>query len=138
MHMGIAFVPMNCPISNHSTPRELIVMQQCGANLQPITQFIADLRQRKPLLKVLTQNNIPPAAKAFVIDTFKIIERQNIHMLAASCTFARENITGDMFTPIVRNLAQNPENFNQVSKFIAYFQRHIELDNGKHSEQAKL
>ncbi|MFT3741133.1 MAG: DUF3050 domain-containing protein [Gammaproteobacteria bacterium] len=116
----------------------LEAMRQCGANLQPITQFITDLRQHKSLLKVLTQNAIPPTAKDFVIDTFQIIDRQTVHMLAASFTFARENITGDMFTPILRNLTRNPTDAQQVSIFITYLQRHIELDNGKHGEQAKL
>ncbi|MFT3741085.1 MAG: DUF3050 domain-containing protein [Gammaproteobacteria bacterium] len=114
----------------------LEAMEQCGANTQPITRFLAEITEGVPLPIILTRDYIPAAAKSFVADTFKVINKSETHAIATAFAFARENITDDMFTPIVQNLAQNVE-AGQVAKFITYFNRHIELDTGEHGEQAK-
>lgn len=108
-------------------------MQQCGAKTDTILAFIDSIRQKKSLDTVLSEHDIPQISKDFIWDTFKIIKMES-HQIASSFTFAREDITGRMFLPILQNM-KNKEN---TSKFIYYFQRHIDLDVDKHSQEARL
>lgn len=108
-------------------------MQECGARTNGISDLINAIKQGKKIDYILSELPIPEISKNFIIDTFKIIE-MDIHQIAASFTFAREGITDRMFLPILQNMKDK----EKVSKFLYYFQRHIDLDAGKHSEEAKM
>jgi hypothetical protein len=114
----------------------LSAMQQCGASTEAISTFISDIRQNLRLDTLLAQPYIPYAAKRFVADTFTVITRE-AHAVAASFAFARENITGGMFSAILRHIVPTEKKY-LIDQFIHYFQRHIDLDDGKHSEQSKI
>lgn len=111
----------------------LEAMQQCGAKTTTILAFIDSIKKKEPLEMALSLHPIPKIAKYFIYDTFKIITME-VHQIASSFTFAREGITDRMFLPILQNM-QDKES---IAKFIYYFQRHIDLDAGKHSQEAKL
>ncbi len=110
-------------------------MQECGADTQPIHHFIAHIRQQANLETALLRSDAPLPAQRFVQDTFNIIKKSN-HHIAASLAFAREHITSGMFSALLHHL--NPENPDSLKSFIQYFQRHIELDSHKHSQQSQL
>jgi hypothetical protein len=114
----------------------LSAMQQCGANTDAISTFIHDIRQDLRLDTLLAQPYIPYAAKRFVADTFTVIARE-AHAVAASFAFARENITGGMFSAILQHIVPTEKKY-LIDQFVHYFQRHIDLDDGKHSEQSKI
>jgi len=111
----------------------LIKMQECGANTRNILGFIGAIKQNKPLDATLSDHQVPRIAQDFISDTFKIIQMK-VHQIASSFTFAREGITDRMFLPILQNMKGE----EKVEKFIYYFQRHIDLDAGKHSQDAKM
>lgn len=108
-------------------------MQQSGADISAVLQFLADIRKYLPFEQILKQDYIPAAAKQFIHDTFSLLHKP-VHITAASFAYAREAITSGMFTPILQQLQHTP----QACRFAEYFQRHIDLDGGKHSDQAKL
>jgi hypothetical protein len=108
-------------------------MQECGAKIDTILALIDSIKRKEPLEKALSEHPIPKISKDFICDTFKIIKME-VHQIAASFTFAREGITDRMFLPILQNMKDKAS----VGKFMYYFQRHIDLDVGKHSQEAKL
>jgi hypothetical protein len=69
----------------------------------------------------------PPAARAFVRSTFYVIHSGN---LAAAFTFGREDVIADIFRNLVRDL--NASTSGELSKFVWYLERHIEVDSEDH------
>ena len=114
----------------------LEAMQQCGADIAPISAFINEIKQQLPLDKLLTHPLIPAAARQFMAATFSVIAKQ-AHHIAASFAFARENITSAMFGAISHSIAHASTPKQSLDSFRYYFQRHIDLDGGKHSLQSK-
>lgn len=110
----------------------IAAMQQCGANTQAIDAFIHAVRQDQTLETLLNAIPIPLPAVAFMRTTFNLIS-QPVHVIASAFAYGREHITEKMFTPILTQVSQHPS-AQEVDLFIAYFQRHIELDGGKHGE----
>lgn len=109
-------------------------MTQAGANTRPIWLFMEKIKE-KPALKNILSYPMPKEANEFVSATFKVIGLKT-HQIAASFAFARENITDGMFESILNNFSDE-KTIKKCSKFIYYFQRHIDLDADKHSEEAK-
>ena len=115
----------------------LEAMEQCGANTSGITAFIQGVKQGVSLAELLIQIDIPLPARQFVQDTFHVIGKA-VHEIAASFAYAREHITSGMFANILAPIAAATVTHHySVGQFIYYFQRHIELDGGKHSTQSK-
>ncbi len=113
----------------------LRAMQECGADIGSISTFITHIRQQQSLHTAFSYSGVPLPAQHFVTDTFAIIAK-NSHHMAASLAFAREHITSGMFSNLLHHL--NPADRPSLNSFIQYFQRHIELDGGKHSHQSQL
>jgi hypothetical protein len=113
----------------------LEAMQQCGADTGPMVQFIQAIKQGMPLHRLLELPTLPKPAKNFIADTFKIIA-QGSHVMAASLTFARENITSGMFTALLERIPVQ-QNSKVLQGFVQYFQRHIDLDSSKHNQQSQ-
>ncbi|HVV69517.1 MAG TPA: DUF3050 domain-containing protein [Gammaproteobacteria bacterium] len=115
----------------------LDAMQCCGADAQSITTFINSVQHNADLSQLLTQDDIPNPAKRFLTDTFDIIDGDS-HMIASAFAFGREHITSPMFTQILQQLTSlTIDERYSLQPFIYYFQRHIDLDGGKHSQQSK-
>lgn len=103
----------------------LDAMKQCKANTNNIEAFISQV----------SSNYIPLVSKGvdnFLNTTFKVIDSGQSHKIAAAFTFGREDLIPDMFTAIVKEY--NSE--NNLSKFVYYLERHIELDGGEHGPLA--
>lgn len=112
----------------------LDAMQQSGADVTQIQNFIGELKAKVPVKLALDNSRVAKAAKDFVNYTFKIIESKKAHLQAAIFTFGREDLIPDMFLSIVRDLAEKfPE---QISTFKYYLERHIEVDGNHHSNLA--
>ena len=73
--------------------------------------------------------------KDFLDFTFRVIEEDKPHQIAAAFSFGREDLIPAMFTEMLRNFqASFPE--TKLSKLIYYFERHIELDADEHGPMA--
>jgi hypothetical protein len=115
----------------------LEAMHHCGADRQPITTFINAIQHHADLSQLLTQNYLPVPAKRFLTDTFEIIDKDS-HVIAAAFAYGREHITSPMFTQMLQQLTSwSTAAPYSLQPFIYYFQRHIDLDGGKHSDQSK-
>ena len=113
----------------------LDAMQQCGANVNDVNQFLNDVATTKNIFVSIKTSKLDEKVKAFLDYTFRIIEEGKPHKIAAAFTFGREDLIPTMFTEILRNFQQNfPE--TNLSKLIYYFERHIELDAEEHGPMA--
>ena len=72
----------------------------------------------------------PDAAKAFVRESFDVIESGSTHGIVAAFTYGREDVIPDMFRSLVSSLASRDPAW---SRFHWYLERHIEADDEKHA-----
>ena len=113
----------------------LDAMSQSGADLTAIKQFVAALRSNVgDVDQALASTAIPPAAAAFVQNTFRIINSNKTHATAAAFTFGREDLIPGMFHSLINDINQNFP--NSISVFKYYLERHIEVDGDHHSHLA--
>jgi Protein of unknown function (DUF3050) len=105
-------------------------MKQCGANTASIDGFLNALREGQPLPTVLHAASIAPCARAFVQQTFVIIETGNLCAIASAFTFGREDLLPALFQRIVDEL--NVEARGGLDIFRYYLNRHIGLDGDEH------
>lgn len=105
-------------------------MQQTGADISEIANFISKLIDKKSINEALNTTSIIDEVKEFVKFTFDIINTSEPHIIASSFTFGREDVIPDMFFEIVKN-TENNESSN-YSKLTYYLKRHIELDGDEH------
>jgi hypothetical protein len=78
----------------------------------------------------LSFEKVPPAARAFVETTFRIIYTGSPAAQAAAFAFGREDAIPDMFRSLVRQL--NQERRGELDQFVWYLERHIEVDGDDH------
>jgi hypothetical protein len=109
-------------------------MKQCGANTTGIDGFLTALRQGQPLPAALRTASIAPCARAFVQQTFVIIETGNLCAIASAFTFGREDLLPALFQRIVDEL--NVEARGGLDIFRYYLNRHIGLDGDEHGPMA--
>jgi hypothetical protein len=107
----------------------LEAMQECGADTSAITALIQTV-SRSPQQWNVDLSNAPAAAKNFVTTTFGLIGSGSIAAQAAAFTFGREDVIPDIFRELVRDL--NSERQGELSKFVWYLERHIEVDGEDH------
>jgi hypothetical protein len=113
----------------------LDAMQACGANTQPILDFLEHVTTTKNIFVAIKQSDLHPNVKAFLDFTFRVVEEGDSHQIAAAFTFGREDLIPAMFTEILKQFqVQFPE--KDLSKLIYYFERHIELDGDDHGPKA--
>jgi hypothetical protein len=113
----------------------LDAMTQSGADVCAIQKFTSTLHANGGNLdQALNSTTIPPAAKAFVENTFRIINSQKTHATAAAFTFGREDLIPGMFHSLINDINQNFPNSIAVLKY--YLERHIEVDGDHHSHLA--
>jgi hypothetical protein len=112
----------------------LKAMDKAGANTSLIKKLLQSLREGEPLDLAILNSAIPESARAFMQFTFSIIKSGQTHAVAAAFTFGREDLIPDIFTEIVKDINQNSD--VDLSSFIYYLERHIEVDGGHHSNLA--
>lgn len=121
----------------HNSHYEMYVdaMEACGANTINVKNFLEQVIETKNIFVALNQSDLHPGIKNFLDYTFRIIEEDKPHKIAAAFTFGREDLIPNMFTEILKSFQQNfPD--TDVSKLIYYFERHIELDADEHGPMA--
>jgi pyrroloquinoline quinone (PQQ) biosynthesis protein C len=105
-------------------------MLEAGANVHPVDQLLEALSDGTDIATVLLQARIPEEAKRFVETTFSIIQQREPHVVAAAFTFGREDLIPDMFRSMVSGL--NERFPGQLSTFLYYLARHIDVDGDSH------
>ncbi len=113
------------PISHFELYLE--AMQQAHADTSPIRSLLSDVAHGFFSPSTL---EAPAAARAFVRHTFYIIHSGNLAATAAAFTFGREDVIPDIFRNLVRDL--NASTSGELSKFVWYLERHIEVDGEDH------
>jgi pyrroloquinoline quinone (PQQ) biosynthesis protein C len=106
-------------------------MEQLGASLETIEQFINAIRNGISVEAALNLSNVPSAAQQFVRYTFQTIREGQLHKMAAIFTFGREDLIPDMFIRMVKDL--NKDYPAETSMLLYYLERHIEVDGDHHS-----
>lgn len=109
-------------------------MAQCGANTARIDLFLSELRRGQSVKSALQSTALEPSIQAFLEQTFRVIEGDNLCAAASAFTFGREDLLPDVFQRIVDEL--NVEAGGQLEDFRYYLQRHIGLDGDEHGPMA--
>ena len=106
------------PDGNYSSHLEIYLkaMEEVGADTSKFKQFLVS----KDIA------TIPEPAKAFVENTFEMINTGKLHVVVAAFTYGREMIIPDMFTKLLDKLEIDAPMFRY------YLQRHIEVDKDEH------
>jgi len=107
-------------------------MRQAGADTTRIDAFIELLRAGQPVLSSLQEAGVPEAAADFVAVTWEFIEGAPVHCQAAAFAFGREDLIPDMFDQVA---ALNKKS-GQLSTFVDYLRRHIQVDSEEHTPMA--
>lgn len=105
----------------------LAAMRQAGADVTPITAFIAALPQGFEWRTALERSGAPAAAVDFVSGTIKA-GFGPLHRAVASLCLAREELLPMMFGNLLTNLPERPE----LDGFRWYIRRNIQLDADVH------
>lgn len=103
----------------------LEAMEQAGADTAPMQAVLQQARLGKLVL-----DGVPHAARSFVESTFRVIREGSVAAQAAAFTFGREDAIPAMFRSLVRDL--NQQMGGDLSQFIWYLERHIEVDGDEH------
>jgi hypothetical protein len=112
----------------------LNAMDQCGANITEIANFIQSLKGEFNLELAYTRANTPQEARNFVSNTFRVIDSRKAYLQSAVFTFGREDLIPGMFVSLVQDL--NHKFPQSISIFKYYLERHIEVDGDHHSQLA--
>lgn len=110
----------------------LLGMQEAGADTTVIDTFISLLRDRTPVPAAMAAAGVPEASAEFVGLTWHLIDTAPIHCQAAAFAFGREDLIPDMFQQVVKVNEQG----GQLSTFVDYLERHIEVDGEFHTPMA--
>ena len=111
-------------------------MRQAGADTRAIVRFVSKLQNGFKAKDMLRFNlaEIDEATMEFLKATDRILKRGKLHQTAAAFTFGREDLIPDMFTALIKKLyAEHP---SELSAFVYYLDRHIELDGDEHGPMA--
>ena len=110
----------------------LEAMERAGASTAAI-RSVVDRVARTPRAE-MDLRGIPAAARDFVETTFRVIHTGSLAAQAAAFTFGREDAIPGMFRALVRDL--NAEMDGDLSQFLWYLERHIEVDGDEHGPLA--
>ncbi|HUZ23583.1 MAG TPA: DUF3050 domain-containing protein [Streptosporangiaceae bacterium] len=108
-------------------------MTQAGADRSGIDAFIGLVREGRAVPAALKEAAVPVPAADFTAMTWEFIENAPTHCQAAAFAFGREDLIPDMFDKVV---AVNRELGNQLSTFVDYLERHIQVDAEEHTPMA--
>jgi len=108
-------------------------MTQAGADRTAIDNFISRVRDAKPVLTSLKEAAAPGPSADFTTTTWGFIESLPVHSQAAAFAFGREDLIPDMFDQVVE---VNSGLGNQLSTFVDYLRRHIQVDSEEHTPMA--
>jgi hypothetical protein len=107
-------------------------MRQAGADVSRVDAFIDLLREGQPVVLSLEEARVPRPSAEFVAATWEFIEDAPVHCQAAAFAFGREDLIPEMFDQVA---ALNAE-FGELSTFVDYLRRHIQVDSEEHTPMA--
>lgn len=108
----------------------LRAMGKCGADTGPIMRFVSAVAEGEAVVTALHIAGAPSAAAAFVRHTFSVLSTGDVVAMAASFTFAREDVIPVMFRHFVDELdARLPGAYDDLAW---YLDRHIAIDGESH------
>lgn len=105
-------------------------MLQADADVAPIQCVVAAAKSGQFAAVDEALKSAPMAAQRFARSTFQLIRDGSLPARAAAFTFGREDAIPDMFRALVMEL--NHEISGDLSQFVWYLQRHIEIDGDDH------
>lgn len=108
----------------------LDAMEEMNADCSKIEGFINKISTGNKVVNSLENVSIHKSIKDFVSYTFKVIDTNESHKIAAAFTFGREDIIPDMFIKIVDETTLKSN--KKFDNFVYYLERHIELDGDEH------
>jgi Protein of unknown function (DUF3050) len=116
-------------------------MREAGASTHAIESLVAQLREGSGLAAALALCGAPESAQRFVHTTFQLIERGELHTLAAAFTFGREDLIPEMFRSFIHDLDVSQYNTDETTQRSLttlrwYLDRHIEVDGEDHGPMA--
>ena len=109
-------------------------MMGCNADTSEVYHLIDEIEEGTDVFEAIEGLMVTDPVKDFIRFTFELIETGQLHKVAASFAFAREDIIPDMFNSLVKDL--NVHFPGALVKFIYYLERHIEVDAGEHGPMA--
>jgi hypothetical protein len=104
-------------------------MKEIGANTTPSASFVETVRTRG-IDAALAADDIPAASREFTGTTFKFIQADKPHTVAAALALGREHIIPCMFRSILKQIGVTDK---QAPIFHFYLNRHIHLDEDFHA-----
>lgn len=115
----------------------LDAMKQIGAEVRPINHLVQKCQEGHSLKSLMKFNvaEIERSRLNFVRSSYEIIKEGKLHATAAAFTFGREDLIPDLFTEIIRDMNQRFD--GELSAFVYYLERHIELDADEHGPMAE-
>ena len=105
-------------------------MDEVGANINKISDLMNSIDSLEDISRKLLIADLEKAEKEFLEFTFKIIQTNQSHKIAAAFTFGREDLIPDMFLEIINK--SNSDQENKYPKLTYYLNRHIEVDGDEH------
>lgn len=105
-------------------------MDEVGADTAKILHFVDSVNSMDDVVEMIQKSDLQQAEKDFLECTFKTIQTNEVHKIAAAFTFGREDLIPDMFLAILDK--SNNNQGNKFPKLSYYLNRHIELDGDEH------
>ncbi|WNJ17325.1 DUF3050 domain-containing protein [Pontibacter sp. G13] len=112
----------------------LDAMESAGADTRVVKSMVERIELGYGRVESQHWAKVPEAARAFMDQTFAIIETGDLVKIAGAFTWGREDLIPDLFTEIVQGIAHQHQ--AQLAPFEYYLQRHIELDGDEHGPLA--
>jgi Protein of unknown function (DUF3050) len=107
-------------------------MRETGADTSRIDAFIDLLRAGRPVLPSLREAGAPEPSEQFIATTWEFISGAPVHCQAAAFAFGREDLIPDIFPQV----AALDAGFGNLSAFVDYLRRHIQVDSEEHTPMA--
>jgi hypothetical protein len=104
-------------------------MDEVGANSQKPREFIESV-ERGGVKDALEKSDIRAPAREFMQTTFRFIDSDKPHVVAAAFALGREHVIPSMFRAFLANMKVGKE---QAPVFHYYLERHIHLDETSHA-----
>ncbi|MBD1397959.1 DUF3050 domain-containing protein [Pontibacter sp. JH31] len=112
----------------------LRAIDEAGADDTRINQLVKCVLEGKGVNQALDESGVHDSVKAFVRNTFQVIDAGKPHATAAAFTFGREDLIPDMFRSLIADL--NERFPGKLDTFIYYLDRHVQLDEEVHTPLA--
>lgn len=110
----------------------LDAMGEVHADTSRALDAISSFTDLETMAEQIDKANLDQAEKNFLNFTFRVINTQKPHIIAAAFTFGREELIPDMFLGIIER-SNAPGNYQKLAH---YLKRHIELDGEEHGPLA--